>query len=238
MNDGLFTPPAEVRQADHEIINAIIAAHNKGSNSSWEAADGFAELAKRNWTQDLIAKACKVSQQFVSKCLQCVRLHNPGSKRPSFCEAYRSVKDGKKAQPEEGTVHQDDPDPIEKTLTWMASRVESLVEKLGKTRVLGQGEASKAVQGVQNALKSVRKLADAKVRSSSRKKCNKCGQDIIWAVTSNNKWIKLNGEQETFGDYEIINEVAVKVVRDGKTKYYKSHFGSCFPASKEPVFEE
>src|SRR5262249_6260612 len=69
---------------------------------SWDAADAFAELRRRGWTQQEIADECKVNQATVSRKLACVELYALGHNRPKFWVAYQEVKTPR-SNPEELT---------------------------------------------------------------------------------------------------------------------------------------
>jgi N6-adenosine-specific RNA methylase IME4 len=85
---------AEVRPAektDAEVVEEAKRCEQSGSDAQWTAADCYAELQRRGWTQTRIAGACEVSQPHVSRCILCVGNYAPEHKRPLFREAYREV---------------------------------------------------------------------------------------------------------------------------------------------------
>jgi hypothetical protein len=93
--DDLFSPPAIVRQSDEELAMIAVNATNLGDAKGWEAADAYAELHKRGWTQQKIADRCSVSQTYVSLCITCTKTYSRVIKRPRFADAFRQCKEVK-----------------------------------------------------------------------------------------------------------------------------------------------
>ncbi len=87
--DRNISPPALVREVDHEVVCRAIAARKRGNDGYWEEADCYADLAARGWTQRKIADAVKISQAQVSRLIACSKL----TPRVDFSEAYRSVNE-------------------------------------------------------------------------------------------------------------------------------------------------
>jgi hypothetical protein len=82
---------AEVRSDDGEIIARVKGALKRQDKSSWEVADGFAELSRRGWTQTKIAETFAVSQSTVSRHIACSRNYAVTHSRPPFWTAYKEV---------------------------------------------------------------------------------------------------------------------------------------------------
>jgi transcriptional regulator with XRE-family HTH domain len=88
--------PALVKTADNEVVSAVKSALRQQDKSSWEVADGYAELVRRGWTQRRIAKEFGVSPATVSYYLACARRYplgvHLGERRPTFWHAYDAAK--------------------------------------------------------------------------------------------------------------------------------------------------
>jgi hypothetical protein len=94
MND-LGSKPAEVRHEDEELASRARRALKRAGESSWEAADCFAELSRRGWGVRRIAEACGTNRQSVSLFIRCAECHPRVTGRPPFWDAYASVRPDK-----------------------------------------------------------------------------------------------------------------------------------------------
>jgi len=98
--------------SDDEVITQVIAAQEAaelregeaGSALRWAAADGYAVLVERGWSQRKVAAACGTSLQNVNFSVKCVRVYL-GRQRPIFQEAYREAQGKTAPRGESKTEH-------------------------------------------------------------------------------------------------------------------------------------
>ena len=211
--------------------------------------DSVASQRPRFWKTYQEFDGHKETEQEKAETLPSTEPHNPKTKRPATVQ--RPSSETVEATHESGpdpeleadrkddvSAPETDEDPVAKTMSWAEGRLAAVIETLRKTRVVRKDEAQEVLSCVQDALGRIRKLSEVQPRPPFKKACRKCGQEVLLAVTHNNKWMVLNSEQEFGGNFEIIHFQAVAIERDSKTKAYKSHFGSCYKQSPEPVFAE
>src|SRR5262249_35456940 len=72
-----LVPPtaAEVRPADNEVVAAVKGALRRQDDAGWQVADGMAELARRGWAQQRIARGGGGHQGTGSRYLAAEKLY-------------------------------------------------------------------------------------------------------------------------------------------------------------------
>ncbi len=93
-----MTEALQLVLTDDELFDDAIAAESEASPSRWRAADDYAELHERGYTQEQIGERVGKAQSHISYCLKVVSNYHPGDIRPDFQTAYDEAK-GKKDGP-------------------------------------------------------------------------------------------------------------------------------------------
>lgn len=92
MSTTTLALPSERTATDDELFADAIMAQDKASSARWWAADCYAELHGRGYTQQLIADRVGKAQSHISYCLRVVANYHPGDIRPDFETAYDEIK--------------------------------------------------------------------------------------------------------------------------------------------------
>jgi hypothetical protein len=91
--DGITTeraPAAIVKSSDSELVSDIKAAQANADSYSWRVADGYAELARRGWTQQRIADEFGTNRSSVSRFIACAKkCAVPHNQRRPFWDVYK-----------------------------------------------------------------------------------------------------------------------------------------------------
>lgn len=207
-------------------------------------APAAAKVAAKSYDQNICGR-CNRMGGAIDGCQECKRVQEENRKAGKKKPSRGQIAD--KARTETRTENgQAEPEPqddkadetkIVSGLYYVETRLNAAAERIRKTRNIPKGTVEQALAKAFEAMTDVWRLWDAEIRKPWRKNCEKCGYEILLAISQNNKWVALNGEPEFGGSFEIMNGVAVSVHRDGKTKLYKMHHDSC-SSSKHPVFAE
>lgn len=120
-------------------------------------------------------------------------------------------------------------DPLEREqLRWRKR-----LQKYHLTRVgLQEAWFNEAHKCLDRLIKATRLFQDAQIRPPEPAKCRKCGADVLWVTTPNDKRMLLDAKPGS-GVFEIINDLAVMCQWDKHQadKRYRSHYLHC---SKRP----